>query len=472
MASRSLRLAEGGSVQPDSVPPRPDITHHDEGVGVSGNSDYQSLVMGEYLGKLRGVQGTRTYDKMRRSDAQVRGVLRLVKTPITAAEWYVQPASTSQSDRDIADFVSWNLFEAMERPWLKFLWESLSMMDFGFYPFELLWEWGQWGPNRERSRKKPVVYLKEFAPRHPISILDWKFDSHGRPIKMIQSAFSNLGYKEVEIDYQKLIVFTLDEETDNPEGVSILRSAYKHWYYKDNLYKVDAIQKERHGIGIPIVHLPVGYNPKDVEKAEEMGSNLRTNEKAFAVLPPNWELSMLKLEGNLVNALESAEHHDLMIARNVLGQFINLGSGEGSGSKAVGGTQMEIFVKAVRYVAGIIAQQINSDVVKTLVDWNFNGVNRYPELKVRRIGETVDWRGLSVALRNLIEPGLISPTPELETYVSDFMDLPLPSQEALDRDIDDRVTKGRGELNGNNPDQVENDKARRQEGGDDGRPTE
>jgi len=164
-----------------------------------------------------------------------------------------------------------------------------------------------------------------------------------------------------------------------------------------------------------------------------------------------------------------------MIARNVLGQFMNLGSTT-SGSRALGGSQQEIFVKAVRYISAIISQQINTYIIPRLVDWNFNGISRYPKLKVRRIGETVDWRGLSVAIRNLVEPGVITPTGELESYISEMMDLPLPTEEAMARGTTDRINKDKPVQplpdQNQGADGLSSEQRTRQSGGDAEQPTE
>jgi hypothetical protein len=92
----------------------------------------------------------------------------------------------------------------------------------------------------------------------------------------------------------------------------------------------------------------------------------------------------------------------------------------------------------LRYISGIIADQFNTYVVPQLVDWNFT-VKRYPRLRVRRIGENADWRSLSVAIRNMVESQIITATPELEEWMANQMDLPHPSNEALDRPMTERV---------------------------------
>src|SRR6202000_3063401 len=122
------------------------------------------------------------------------------------------------------------------------------------------------------------------------------------------------GYQQwVNIPINKLLVFSFDKEAGNIEGISLLRSAYKHWYYKDTLYKIDAIQKERHGIGVPVIQMPPGWKKADKDLAEKIGRNLRTNEKAHIVLPPMWNILFAKLEGQPVDCLPSIEHHNQMI---------------------------------------------------------------------------------------------------------------------------------------------------------------
>jgi hypothetical protein len=226
------------------------------------------------------------------------------------------------------------------------------------------------------------------------------------------------GEDAVYVPIEKLAVFTYDKEAGNMEGISVLRSAYKHWFIKENLYKIDAIQKERHGIGIPVIILPPGYSQEDKTLADNMGRNLRTNEKAHVVLPPNWQVTFAKLEGNLTNAIESIEHHDVMIARNVLGQFINNPAGTSQEE------QQQLFLKATRYIADIVRDVFNKYLIPKLVDWNWPNVEEYPELRVRRIGDTVDWRTVSFAIRNFVGAGLIIPDEDLEKWIRDEMDLP------------------------------------------------
>lgn len=377
-------------------------------IGSTGQSIWTGMLREDYNPVLRGRQGLLLYDQMRKGDGQVRGTLRLVKTPVLAGRWYIKPASDAKRDVKIADQIWDNLTKWMTMSWPQFLTETLLMLDYGFYAFEKVFD--------ERDGK---IIWRKFAARHPLDVYRWDFDNHGGPKGiefMSHDPFG--GIQPVYIPIHKLAVFTFDKEAGDMTGVSVLRSAYKHWFFKENFYKIDAIQKERHGVGIPVIQLPPNFNDKDMKLADEMGRNLRSNEKAHIVLPgPLWNIFMLKLEGNTVDAIASATHHNEMIAANILAPFLANQSGAQEKSE-------ELFIKATRYVADIIRDVLNKHCIPQLVNWNYPNVAEYPELMVRRIGDTRDWRTFSFALRNFIGAGVIIPDDPLEDWVRDELDLP------------------------------------------------
>lgn len=375
-------------------------------LGTTGQTSYGFMVRDDYNPDLRGQQGLAIYDKMRKSDGQVRATLRLVKTPVLAARWYVEPGKDNRLGRKMAQHIEDNLFKWMTTSWNQTLTEILLMLDYGFYAFEKVY-----------TKRDDLVIWQKFAPRHPTDVYEWKFDAHGGVEAMLMRA--PLDSEEIRIPIDKLALFSYEMEAGDITGTSVLRSAYKHWYYKENFYKIDAVQKERHGIGVPFIVLPPNFTPADSSLAEEIGRNLRTNEKAHVIVPPMWEISFLKLEGQPVSALESADHHDLMIARNILGQFINSPSGTSQEE------QQQLFLKATRYIADTVRDVFNKYCIPQIIKWNWGDeVDEYPELRVRRIGDTVDWRTISFAIRNFVGSGIIVPDDVLEKWVRDELDLP------------------------------------------------
>ena len=81
---------------------------------------------------------------------------------------------------------------------------------------------------------------------------------------------------------------------------------------------------------------------------------------------------------------------------------------------------------------------VNKWAIPELVRYNFD-VQQFPKLKVRRIGDTTDMRALSVAIRNLVESKVVTPDPELETWVRNYLDFPMPPKEAIAQTVTDRL---------------------------------
>jgi len=377
-------------------------------LGYTGSSIWFNLLREDYNPQMRGSLALRKYDEMRRNDAMVRASLRLMKAPVLAARWFVQPATMNAQDVEIASFVENNLRKWMTISWQQVLIEALLCLDFGYFMFEKVFDFHPDGSGK--------IIWKKLAPRHPIDVVRWEYDDHGGP----QQAwfYDPTNAEGIPIPISKLLVMTFDREAGNLEGISVLRSAYKHWYFKEQLYKIDAIQKERHGIGIPVIKLPPNFNQNDKKIADQLGSNLRTNEKAHIVLPPNWDVEFAELKGQPTNAMDSIVHHNQQIALNVMGMFLD------QANVAQAEDKQEMFLKATRFVAENIRDVFNKHAIPQLVDYNWPNVEEYPTLKVRRIGDAVDWQKLSFAIRNFIGAGVIVPDEALEEWVRDEMDMP------------------------------------------------
>lgn len=400
-------------------------------LGYSSPSPWTSWTRDERVPELMDKRGLRTYYDMKRADGTVRGALRLLKTPVMAARWFVESASDSTIDKNIAEFVEKTLMIELNVPWSRIIEDALLMCDFGHMIFEKVFD--------TVNGKTKLIKL---APRHPMDVREWIWDENGGPAGVVMEtampALLNRPYgqpfptygnaqnpfgdangriepQEVFIPIQKLVVFVLEQEAGDLRGISILRSAYKHYYYKDTMYKIDAIQKERHGIGVPIIKLPPGFSVADRKLAEDLGRNLRTNERAHIVVPSNWEVSFAKLEGQPVDCMRSIDHHDMKIKSNILAPFMD--------ESNVNPDSLDVYYKATRYIASTVCDTVNHYVIPQLVDFNFSR-GGYPKLKVRRIGEEEALRTTSFAVRNFVGANIIQPDDELEKFVRSELDLP------------------------------------------------
>jgi hypothetical protein len=255
---------------------------------------------------------------MASNDAACDVSLRAGKMPIVGADFFVEPWDSKPENRVIQEFVDFNILCSQTSPFLNVLNDLLRMMEHGFEVGEKVFEEREWASSGGANRRVYTM-LRKIAPRLATTIKDFEYDDNGGPVGVIHNAIRADGKpEEVKIPVSKLIIGTHNKRGGNLEGKSLFRTAYKHWYFKDQLYKIDGIQKERHGMGYPIVELPPTANTADIQSALTLVNNIRTNEKAGAVLPAGWVLRFADMPGQPVDVMRSIEHHNGMIMMNVM----------------------------------------------------------------------------------------------------------------------------------------------------------
>ncbi|OJW18783.1 MAG: hypothetical protein BGO51_15545 [Rhodospirillales bacterium 69-11] len=382
-------------------------------IGDSGTRILSGIINEEYNPKLRGQAGIDVYDEMRKSDATVKAAILATTLPIRAAEWYIEPASDDAPDQEIADFVQKAMFEWQALDWEDLLRQALLSLPFGFMVFEKVFT------TRQEGGKTYIVWSK-IAPRMPRSIYKWAIENDQPGVTQFRSDGTT-----VEIPMEKLIVVVNEMEGDNWDGTSILRAAYKHWFIKNNFYKIDAIAFERQGLGVPYAKLPENYTETDRAKAETILKNLRANSQAFIVEPHDYEIGFKDMMAKTTRDPESSiSHHNREILKAVLAQFLELGGGAkgASGSRAVSQDHSDLFLQSLEAVADGVAIAFNKGI-KELVDLNFDNVGKYPTLTYEGITDT-DVAKLSGAYQTLTTTGAIIPSDNDEQYFRKLLSLP------------------------------------------------
>lgn len=382
-------------------------------------------------------QAVSIYEEMTNADSAVDVSLRAAKMPVMGADYFVEPFDDSEEANIIAEFVQFNLLEGSNSPFLNVLEDILRMYEYGFSVIEKVYEEREWAPRKTGANRRKYTMLRKLAPRPTSTIQEIMYDNNGGPVAVKQSAVqADNKPKEVEIEIEKLIIFTHNRKGGNLEGKSLLRTAYRPWYFKSNLYNIDGIQKERHGMGFPVIELPPGYKDNDRIAALELVRNIRTNEHGGAVIPPKWVLRFLELPGQPVNVMQSIEHHNGAIMLNTMTQFLLLGLEGTGGGRATSGSHQDMFNKSLRYVANQICDAINLYCIPYLVGYNFT-TDKFPKLRARNLGETKDLQQWASALANLFAQGAINYTPDTETWIRKIIDAPLQpgTPEAKSQDV-------------------------------------
>jgi len=400
--------------QPKLAEPAPRVSRLTE-IGRMGTAYFNGIIADEYNSDLQGQAGLTMYDKMRRSDAQVQAVLWVCELPIRSARWAVEPGGDDAKSVEIAQQVEANLLEEMSITWDDFLRHALLMLPFGFMVFEKVWE-----------RRDGGLRYRKLAPRMPASIDKWDMEADGGLKGVQQLVWAGGQYSRPYIPVEKLLVFTNRKEGANWAGMSLLRAAYKHWYYKDNFYRIDAIANERHGVGVPYVKMSAEAAVEDYEEAAEILQSLHAHERSYVVGKHCWEeFTMVGVDrptSALISVLSSIEHHDVMIARSILAQFINLGSTE-TGSYALSEDQSSFFLMALQAVANQITDVMNTYAIRPLVDVNWGPQDEYPRLTYSKL-EQRDLASYGDAIQKLLSSGAIVVDEGLRDTIRDLYGLP------------------------------------------------
>lgn len=389
--------------------------------GDSGTQRWSGFFYEEPNALMRDQKRVDTMEEMRRTDGTVKAALNAIKTPILATDWRIEG-----EDPEVVEFVEEQLFH-MKRSWKDFLREALGFFDFGHYAFEIIWD----------INKDNRIVVSDLAPRIPRSIFRWKLANGNPGITQIIRT-DDFKHATAEIPMQKLLVLTNDKEGDDITGQSILRAAYKHYRFKDTLYRIQGIAAERHGVGIPVIKMPTGFGEADKAKANEFARNVRSNEQGFLVLPSKeWEVDILTPSGNTQGDAikEAISHHNSMILMTIMATFLGLGQ-DGTGSYALAKDLSSFFLKHVEDKCNYLAEQITDQVIKRIVRMNFGEDVEVPNLRFSPLGD-IDFKELSEVLVALSAAGLIKSDGHMMQFIHKTFKLP----EMSDDDVEEEDNK-------------------------------
>jgi len=394
-------------------------------LGDSGTRGIRGIISEEYNPSLQGVQGIKIFDEMRKSDGTVRAAVLVTTLPIRRAKWFVNPAIPGDAESEKhAQLIEHALFDWLEdMTWDDVVRQALLSVPFGVMVFEKVY-------GTKDYEGTTYVVPRKLAPRLPKSIMQWELKDKTFGIQQIRQ-----DGQLAQIPGSKLLIFINEREGNNWWGNSMIRAAYKHWYYKNNFYKIDAMAFERQGLGVPKINMPSGYTDSDEAKARQAAQNLRANEDAYLLLPDGYTAEFMNMgAGTTRDPQNSINHHNKEILQSVLAQFLELGAtSSSSGSRALSQDHSDLFLKAIESIANNFIAEINKNLIPEIIDLNFDDVKVYPVLDYSGITK-VDVAALGTAYGALVTAQAIKPTNEDEQYLRGALGLPARTQDDMSED--------------------------------------
>lgn len=404
-------------------------------IGRVGQRRYGGIFYEEFLSELRGRKGAEVFTEMSNNDETIGAILFAIEMLVRQASWNVEPGGSTAKDREAAEFVK-SCMDDMQQTWIDTISEILSFLTYGWSFHEIVYKrrMGRTKDNRTSSKYDDgLIGWMKLPIRSQETLYQWEYDDQDNLIGMTQMPLPDFGL--ITIPMNKAMLFRTRSRKDNPEGRSILRTAYRSWYFKRRIQEIEGIGIERDLAGLPVITTPEGMDiwDKDDEDMnairaglEAMVKNIRRDSTEGLVLPFGYTFELTSTGGSRQFDTNSIiARYDTKISQTVLADFIQLGH-ESVGSFALSSDKTNLFSMAICAFLDIICQTFNSQGIPALIDINgdhFAGVTDYPRLTHGDI-EDVDLATMATYIKDMTSIGVIIPDESLEDYVRQLGKLP------------------------------------------------
>ncbi len=447
----SRGILDTGPINGVNPPVEPLVT-----LGVDGAKTYNGYVDEDPVRKLNGVSGRAIYREMAEDDT-IGAVLFASEMMIKNSVPSIEPAQQTFDGVEVnedeaqkkADWLNSVLFEDdMEYTWSDTLEEILTMNIYGWQYSEMCFKLrnGVNYEDRELSSKfnDGTLGLKGIENRpqetlHKWEIIDGKLLGMWQNPPTTSSLNLRLDLNRGVLRYipiEKALHFRTKLNKNSPEGKSLLRRAYRPWYYKRNVEETEAIAIERELKGLPVWKIPAATlkseEAKDIEfvaACSTISRDLKFNNQAGITIPsdmykdddgkvssqPLVSFELLSA-GNGRRAIDTdvvIRRWSNNIARTLLADFLLMGGVERS-SLALSSNLMMLFIDSLESILQGIVDELNRKLVPTLWDQNGFDPAYMPKIVMGPVAPE-DIEKLSAYLKNLADAGLqIFPDEALE----------------------------------------------------------
>ncbi len=408
-----------------------------EEVGRGGLRRFGGEVFEEFLPFLRGERGIKIFKEMKENDPVIGSMLFAFEFLSRQVPWRIEPVSEDNDDKERAEFISSALLDDMESHWNDTLSEIFTMLPFGWAWMEIVYK-RRGGDTLDLTKKSKfddqAIGWRKWALRGQESLESWIFkpdtdDLLGMRQRLFDSA------KLVEIPLTKSLLFRTKVEKNNPEGRSLLRNAYRPWYFSKKMEEIEAIGVERDLAGLPMLTPPESvdiWNPNDAGavlrkgNAEKLVRSIRRDEQEGIVKPFGWTLELLSTGGRRQMDISGIlNRYDQRKAMVMLADFILLGH-EAVGSFALASSKTALFSVALGGILDIVAEVVNREAIPQLAKFNnWPKEAKLPRLKHGDI-ESVDLAALGGYITALSGAGIDLTDEATERVLREQAKLPIP----------------------------------------------
>lgn len=406
-----------------------------------------SLVYEEFLRQLSptSIRGVQLYNEMSMNDPVVGSILYAIEMLIRQVSWTVSPFADEAQDQERAQFVE-SCMNDMSQSWNDTISEILSMLVYGWSWHEIVYKrrlGDTYDPMTRSRHKDGLIGWRKLPIRGQDTLYNWEFDESGGIQAMWQ--ISPPVYQSVRIPIEKSLLFRTKVRKGNPEGLSILRNAFRPWYFKKRLEEIEGIGVERDLAGLPVAFVPpeimnpqaTGAERTIFEQIKKIVTNIRRDEQEGVVFPmmyddngrTMYDLKLLSTGGQRqFNTNDIIKRYDQRIAMVVLADILLMGQDK-VGSYSLSINKTELFLVAITSWLDSITAVFNRYAIPRLFKLNGWPTDRLPCLNHGAV-HMPDLEALSKYLQSLSNIGFpLLPDEGLENYLRSAAKLPPKTEE-------------------------------------------
>ncbi len=384
-----------------------------EEYGRSGLRHWGGFVFEEWLQQLQqGRRAAEVYREMGDQDPIVGSILYAIQMLMRRVTWWSEPKESRGA--------TWfdGVLQDMMFSWEDTISEIISFLQYGYSYHEIVLKLRNGhSPDRRLTSTfdDGTIGLMKLPLRSQDSLWKWVFDDYGDIEGMIQNPPPDYLLRFIPRD--KALHFRTTIFKDNPEGRSILRNAYRSWWFVKNIQQIEAIGIERDLAGLPVLIPPEGVDIWDandtnmaamLSMAKNVVSSIRRDEQEGVILPFGWELTLQASAGSRqFDTSAVISRYETRMATSVLADLVMMGQDK-VGSYALSVTKKDLFAASLGAYLDIISSIFNSQCIPLL--WELNGFkDEMPKLchssvetidldtlgnfinRIGRAGAPVDW---------------------------------------------------------------------------------
>lgn len=405
--------------------------------GASGINLSPHTIQEEYVPELFTLHGRLPILERMANDPLIRGQLNAIYAAlISGVRWKVEGGDSEQQDLVAANLLRdgdpslWCLTS-----WDDRLFEALGCLIHGFAIFGKTWE----------PDVNGYTILRELKWLHPRSLQAgnmWNVDASDNLISVRRQYRDGTG-RTVFKEHPASSIFLVpwDRRGPNFEGNAFIRPMYKPWKIRELAEKIDIIDLQNRGVGIPIAKLSQQGGTKERDTLRAILKNMRggSKDQAYIVIGADEDVKYLVSEGQAREAQTLLDGKATDVARVGVTQYLESGNTQ-SGSRAASSSMATGFFIHVDSIRERIQDIFNfgagtmPGIVEELQDKNFDRPlsKGYARIMGSRISPTEQLDNVPL-LTDAIQKGAVTKDIGIENEIRKRLGYPLISPEDFDR---------------------------------------